>query len=205
MTRTISDAEASELDIQVWVDTSGSMGAAAATSAASRHTVAQDFAVGLANWAATVDDDGIGLGFFGGQTVEFVDGVTADKIPSLFGTHPPRGGTPMVAALTKAVEVAKASKKKTVIFFVTDGEPSDGGRDDLARVIVEMTKAVTDERINVQFCQVGDAPEATAVLEFLDDGLVEKRGAAYDAVDTKGEKTLIAPNYGELLYAALHD
>ena len=200
----ITAAEISELDIQLWVDTSGSMARNASVGTSTRHHVAQELALGLATFFAKHDDDGIGLGFFGGQKVDFEDNVTGDKIVTLFEGHQPAGSTPMVKALTRAIEVAEKSGKKSVILFVCDGEPSDGDLKDLAGVIAGMTDRVPEERINISFLQVGDDPDSTKLLQFLDDELVAN-GAKYDAVDTKPELEWAGMTPEAIVEAAMND
>lgn len=198
--QTISDAELSEYDIQLWIDNSGSMGGKSAVSDRSRHAAAQEFAAGFATFAATVDTDGITVGFFG-ATVHSVDNVTPDKVPTLFASNSPRGSTPLLAALKASIAKAQSGAKKSLIVVCTDGVP-DEPQDLIAATIIDMTKSARDEGINILFVQFGDDPGATKFLAALDDNLTT---AAYDAVDTKNERDIGALTTGQLMWAALND
>ena len=178
-------SQLSEFDYVIAVDTSGSMGEPVKRGATkTRWEAMQETALTVAREVEAFDDDGLGMVFFGGSTVEAHDGVTADKLRELFATKSPRGGTPTTEALQAALKLAGKSDKKDFIIVLTDGEPND--RESAIKVICDQAKGqAKDEDLTILFVQVGDDASATRFLEMLDDGLQDRYNLPHDIVDVK--------------------
>ena len=163
----------------ILIDTSGSMGSNDAGKVGTRLQRAKESVIGLVGELSQVDEDGIDVIFFGGETVTHVPNVksTAD-VDAAFNRRA-SGGTPTADALTKAFEVAGRSDKPDFIVVITDGEPNN--RQAVKNVIIEQANSQdTDEELTILFIQIGDDPSAASFLADLDDGLHAK----FDIVDT---------------------
>lgn len=178
-------SQLSEFDYVIVVDTSGSMGEPNKRgSAKSRWEAMQETATTIAREVEAFDDNGLGMVFFGGPTIESHDGVTSQKLRELFASKSPRGTTPLTEALQAALKLAGKSDKKDFIIVLTDGEPND--RESAVKVICDQAKAqANDEDLTILFVQVGDDAAATKFLEYLADGLQEKFKLPHDIVDVK--------------------
>ena len=167
-------------DFQILIDTSGSMGSNDAGKVGTRLQRAKESVIGLVGELSQVDEDGIDVIFFGGETVTHLPNVksTAD-VDAAFNRRA-SGGTPTADALAKAFEVAGKSDKPDFIVVITDGEPNN--RQAVKDVIVKQANSQdTDEELTILFIQIGDDPSAASFLADLDDGL---HGAKFDIVDT---------------------
>ena len=163
----------------ILIDTSGSMGSNDAGKVGTRLQRTKESVIGLVGELSQVDEDGIDVIFFGGETVTHVPNVksTAD-VDAAFNRRA-SGGTPTADALTKAFEVAGRSDKPDFIVVITDGEPNN--RQAVKNVIIEQANSQdTDEELTILFIQIGDDPSAASFLADLDDGL----HAEFDIVDT---------------------
>lgn len=179
-TLTALNAEnATEFDFIIGLDASGSMGSASTRfPGKTRWQEAQETIFGIASALGQYDTDGIDVVVFGGS-VEVYEGVTADKVSSLFANRSPRGSTPLAEALSKIVAKQTASQKNTVAIVFTDGEPDD--RSAVENVIVNAANALEkDENLTFLFVQIGNDAGAAKFLDHLDDGL---SAAKFDIVD----------------------
>ena len=167
-------------DFQILIDTSGSMGSNDAGKVGTRLQRAKESVIGLVGELSQVDEDGIDVIFFGGETVTHLPNVksTAD-VDAAFNRRA-SGGTPTADALAKAFALAGKSDKPDFIVVITDGEPNN--RQAVKDVIVKQANSQdTDEELTILFIQIGDDPSAASFLDDLDDGL---HGAKFDIVDT---------------------
>ena len=167
-------------DFQILIDTSGSMGANDAGKVGTRLQRAKESVIGLVGELSQVDEDGIDVIFFGGETVTHVLNVksTAD-VDAAFNRRA-SGGTPTADALAKAFEVAGKSDKPDFIVVITDGEPNN--RQAVKDVIIKQADdcQAADAGLTVLFIQIGDDASAASFLAELDNGL----NAKFDIVDT---------------------
>lgn len=178
-------------DFQILIETSGSMGSDDAGKVGTRLQRAKESVIGLVGELPQIDEDGIDVIFFGGETVTHVPNVksTADVdaafnrrasggTPTAFDRRT-SGGTPTAEALAKAFEIAGKSDKPDAIIVITDGEPNN--RQAVKDVIVKQANSQdTDEELTILFIQIGDDPSAASFLADLDDGLHAK----FNIVDT---------------------
>jgi Mg-chelatase subunit ChlD len=173
---------ATEYDFIIALDASGSMGNPSTRfSGKTRWQEGQELIIGLAGVLAGFDADGIDVITFG-QSVQVFESTTADKVSEVLSTVSPYGGTPTDKALAAIVAKQKASGKNTVAIIFTDGEPNDKAA--VEKVIVDAANSIEkDEALTFLFVQIGNAPDATAFLQHLDDEL-QSKGAAFDIVDT---------------------
>lgn len=173
---------ASEFDFMVLLDASGSMGMASKRfPGKNRWEEAQESIFGIAAALGKLDDDGIDIVVFGGD-VKVHEGVTADQVQAIFASRDPSGGTPTTEALQVVIDKQRRTGKNTVAFVFTDGEPND--KPSTTKAIVDAANALDrDESLTFCFVQIGDAADATAFLQHLDDDL-QPAGAKFDIVDT---------------------
>jgi Mg-chelatase subunit ChlD len=178
----LTAATASEYDFIILLDASGSMSNPSTRfSGKTRWQEGQELILGLAGVLGQYDADGIDVITFG-QKVEMFEGVTSDKVAEVFATVSPYGGTPTAEALSRVVAKQHASGKNTVAVILTDGEPNDKAA--VEKVIIDAANGIEkDEALTFLFVQIGNAPDATAFLQHLDDEL-EGKGAKFDIVDT---------------------
>ena len=187
-------------DFQILIDTSGSMGSNDAGKVGTRLQRAKESVIGLVGELSQVDEDGIDVIFFGGETVTHVPNVksTAD-VDAAFNRRAP-GGTPTADALAKAFEVAGKSDKPDFLVVFTDGEPNN--REAVKTVIRnQANKQANDADLSILFIQVGDDASAGDFLKDLDDNL----NAKLDIVDVKTQAEADAfPTLGALIDAAIN-
>lgn len=145
----------------------------------------------VADEVGQVDDDGLTVYVYN-NSMERVDGVTADVVSDFFRKRSPNGGTILAPALRDINQRFLPANKKTGLFsgggyvkvtpvkpvcviLFGDGAPSD--KQAVADAIIDSTKRTTRGNIGYLFVQVGYDDEATDFLKWLDTGL---RGAEYD-------------------------
>jgi len=152
----------------------------------------------IALMAAKYDIDGVDIHFVNDKN-EGIGLKTAESVIALFNSIEPAGQDSEIAGRLEdfllpylkraeiyrdAVEAETAGplpKVKPINFIVlTDGVPSD----DPESVIVSAARRLDARnfplsQVGIQFVQLGDDPEATEVLQYLDDGL----GKAYGIRD----------------------
>lgn len=159
----------SKLDYIVLIDHSGSMEEPSnRLKGSTRYQELQETATSIARKAQKFDDDGICVIPFNNSFSVF-NGVTADKVKDVFKEKQPGGGTMLGPALAKAVELAKASAKETVVIVFTDGAAGDP--DAVVSVLSEAGTSLGRPKIGFVFVQVGDDPNAAKFLDKLDNDL----------------------------------
>lgn len=174
-------AKLSEYDFAVIIDKTGSMGEPFKVgSSVSRWTAVQESVTTLARTLCALDDDGIGITFFGGTDAPVTqDNCTLDKLKAVFGTQKPGGGTFLAPAISATLAMMAKSGKKKFIVIATDGDAND--RPEVEKVITAQANSQNaDEDCTFMFIQVGDDAGATAFLKHLDDELIGK--AKFDIV-----------------------
>lgn len=186
-------------DFIVLIDFSGSMASTDAGKKGTRIERVKESVVGLVGELSAVDEDGIDLITFGGETITHIAGVKNTEILNTVFARRVSGGTPTAEALTKAFEVAGKSDKPDFIVVFTDGEPNN--RQAVKDLLIKQANSQdTDEELTVLFIQVGDDASAGAFLAELDDGLHTK----WDIVDTKTQAEADAfPTLAALIEAAI--
>ena len=166
-------------DFQILIDTSGSMGSNDPGKIGTRFDRARESVIGLVGELSQVDEDGLDIIFFGGETVTHVPGVKSTVDVETAFNRRASGGTPTAEALALAFEVAGKSDKPDFVIVITDGEPNH--RQAVKDVIVKQANSqATDADLTVLFIQIGDDALAASFLAELDDGL----NAKFDIVDT---------------------
>lgn len=169
---------ASEYDFVIGLDASGSMASPSTRYLGkTRWQEAQETIFGLASVLGQYDTDGIDLVVFGGA-VEVYEGVTADKVSSIFAARSPRGSTPLAEAIDK-IDALNSDGKKAVAIIFTDGEPDDRQAAENA-IVRAANKLERDEDFTILFVQIGNDAAASRFLAHLDDNLTAK----FDIVDT---------------------
>lgn len=167
-------------DFQILIDTSGSMGSIDPGKIGTRLQRAKESVIGLVGELSQVDEDGLDIIFFGGETVTHVSGVKSTVGVETAFNRRASGGTPTAEALAKAFEVAGKSDKPDFVIVITDGEPNN--RQAVKDVLIKQANSQTnDADLTVLFIQIGDDASAASFLAELDDGL---HGAKFDIVDT---------------------
>lgn len=204
----ITKEAASELDYVIAIDCSGSMTQPDPDRPGkSLFQHAEEWTQGMAAFADEVDDDGITVMTFGGQTVNVTDNVKADAVRKVFADTSPFGGTPTHEVVERIVSMKKSNKltKNVVAFIITDGRPSNP--EAVAKAIAAWTKDAnaTEHGISFSFIQIGNDPGARAFLQMLDDDLESKYGAKFDCVDTRTLSEADGMTPGQLVWGAMND
>ena len=199
--QTISVNQAKEYDHIILIDQSGSMGEPSVKmKGKSRWQEAQEFTMGYARFAESVDEDGITVITFNSYSTIY-DGVKADKVQEIFTTLRPSGSTNLAGALEDAFRKKFAAGKKAIIMVLTDGEPNSP--EAVKEVIVKAANKLEREGdIGIQFIQIGDDSTATRFLNDLDDNL---KGAKFDIVNSLTREEAEAYTIEQLLWLAVND
>lgn len=197
-------ARLTEYDSILLVDKSGSM-AEPAPGFGTRWGQARELTVGIATFAAQVDEDGITVIPFGGgfnPASDVIDGVKdAAAVSELFSKYSPAGTTPTAEALQAAFDKKFASGKKAIIICVTDGVPNDAQA--VKKVIVDASQKLADASdVRVLFLQVGNDAGAAAFLDDLDNNLT---GAKFDIVNAISFKGADGLTVEQLFERAIED
>ena len=167
-------------DFQILIDTSGSMGSNDPGKIGTRLQRAKESVIGLVGELSQVDEDGLDIIFFGGETVTHCAGVKSTVDVETVFNRRASGSTPTAEALAKAFEVAGKSDKPDFVIVITDGEPNN--RQAVKDVIIKQANSqANDADLTVLFIQIGDDASAASFLAELDEGL---HGAKFDIVDT---------------------
>ena len=166
-------------DYVVLIDASGSM-ANTDGKAATRFERAKESITGLVSELGAVDEDGIDVITFGGESIIHTGGVkTPAEVQSAFNRRV-AGSTPTAEALELAFKIAGKSDKPDFVIVITDGEPNS--RQAVKDVLIKQANSQNaDGDLTVLFIQIGDDASAASFLAELDDGL---HGAKFDIVDT---------------------
>ena len=165
-------------DYVVLIDASGSM-ANTDGKAATRFERAKESVIGLVSELGAVDEDGIDVITFGGESIIHTGGVkTPADVQSAFNRRV-AGSTPTAEALELAFKIAGKSDKPDFVIVITDGEPNN--RQAVKDVLIKQANSQNaDGDLTVLFIQIGDDASAAGFLAELDDGL----NAKFDIVDT---------------------
>ena len=196
----LSEAEMSEFDFYVLVDTSGSMGSESTRKPGSTlleevHELTDDFI----KTAAEVDDDGIYLSFFN-STVTSFDGVTSSNLDEAWNGVTPRGTTNTHLALADALDNAKSSTKRKFFLVITDGAPNDEQK--VKDVLINAINGLDrKEEMTFLFIQAGSDSGAAKFLDHLDDDLA----AQFDCIDCINSKEAEQMTIGQMVGKALVD
>ena len=187
-------------DFIVLVDFSGSMANTDAGKVGTRIERVKESVVGLVGELSAVDEDGIDLITFGGDTVTHTTGVKNTEILNTVFARRVSGSTPTAEALATAFEIAGKSDKPDFLVVFTDGEPNN--REAVKTVIRnQANKQANDADLTILFIQVGDDASAGDFLKDLDDNL----NAKLDIVDVKTQAEADAfPTLGALIDAAIN-
>lgn len=195
-----------EYDMHILCDVTGSMDSpvkASNPTGQTRWHYAQETLRDFTKFACEIDDDGINLGFFGGNKFPLHENVTADKIAGILNGQSVGGGTFLAPALNQMFRKAAGSKKDLVIVFL-DGEVNDAPAVE-AELIAQANRQSSDNDCTVLFVQIGDDSGAKRWLQALDDGLTAK-GAKFDIVDVKTiDEVAQYSSFEELLANAICD
>lgn len=196
------------IDVAVLIDTSGTMGEKDGKSM-TRLELARESCIALARELESHDPDGITVTRFAGK-VRIYDGVTAEKVKTVFTEFRPMGGTNTKEAISQTVDKlwdknhgSGAAGKSICLVIFTDGEPDD--KVGVAQAIVDITKKMSDDsQVGILFVQVGPDASAAAYLEKLNNNLTAA-GAAFDIVAVTKLEDLedLAP--AEILEMAFND
>ena len=165
-------------DYVVLINASGSM-ANTDGMAATRFERAKESITGLVSELGAVDEDGIDVITFGGESIIHTGGVkTPAEVQSAFNRRV-AGSTPTAEALELAFKIAGKSDKPDFVIVITDGEPNS--RQAVKDVLIKQANSQNaDGDLTVLFIQIGDDASAAGFLAELDDGL----NAKFDIVDT---------------------
>jgi uncharacterized protein YegL len=175
-------------DYTLIIDKSGSMVKRDKQDGKKRWDVMQESTLALASKCEEFDPDGITVYTFSTKFRRY-ENVTASKVEQIFEENEPSGRTELAIVLQDAFQGYFQRKDKgetkpngETIVVVTDGRPDDQVA--VAKAIVEATQKMDkDEELAVSFIQIGNDPEASQFLKFLDDEL-KGSGAKFDIVDT---------------------
>ena len=176
----ITMTQITNFDYVFLIDASGSMANVDPGQKVTRFERAKESVIGLVSELGAVDEDGIDVITFGGESIIHTAGVkTPADVQSAFNRRV-AGGTPTAEALAKAFEIAGKSDKPDFVVVITDGEPNN--RQAVKDVIIKQANSQNaDGDLTVLFIQIGDDAAAGQFLTQLDDDLV---GAKFDIVDT---------------------
>jgi hypothetical protein len=179
-------AKLSEYDIHVLCDNTGSMNDPNKESdpnGPTRWQAIQETLKDFCRFACEIDDDGINMGFFGGNRFNYYANVTVDQVSGILAQQQISGGTYMARPLAQMLAKAKGGKKDLVVVFL-DGVLDDP--EETRQVILNQANSQTaDNECTILMIQAGDNSGATRELQGYDNDLVKKYGAKFDIVDTK--------------------
>lgn len=187
MAETNGTINLNDLDVELIVDKSGSMGSNKDTpTGQTRFEYAQETAVALAAQTAPFDPDGITVSVFAGKWRTY-ENTTPETVARIFQENVPMGSTNTEGVLRARLDAYFARKaagtaRSTVFLVLTDGIPDSEPA--LVNLIIEASRKLDrDEEVAIQFIQIGRDAAATAFLQRLDDQLVSQ-GAKFDIVDS---------------------
>lgn len=167
------------------IDDSGSM-------AGSRWREAADALATVTPVCTSHDADGIDLYFFNHPTA-YNEVRDAASVREIFESVRPGGGTPtgqrLRALLTpylRRYETDPDATKPINVICITDGDASDDVESPLVEAACKLDRLDAPSwQVGVQFFQIGNDPEATELLKYLDDELATSTGgSSRDMVDT---------------------
>lgn len=208
----MTDAQQYELnegDNIIWgYDKSGSMQTNDVETAGgkiSRDAYAKQAVVGFVREGGKYDTDGATVIAFG-EDVVVIDKISAEEAANRIGAIKAVDGfTRTDLVIKKAYELHKAGGyKQSVLFLITDGEPTGVSQEEVKNVIRGIAKEVSETGdefgFAISFLTVGKRSEGLkAFLTDLDDNL----NAAIDIVDVKELSEI--KSLGQAFAGALHD
>lgn len=146
-------------DFQILIDTSGSMGSNDPGKIGTRLHRAKESVIGLVGELSQVDEDGLDIIFFGGETVTHFPGVKSTVDVETAFNRRASGGTPTTKALAKAFEVVGKSDKPDFIIVITDGEPNNHQAVKVG-IVKQANSQANDADLTILFIQIGDDASA---------------------------------------------
>ncbi|MGD1851163.1 MAG: hypothetical protein ACFCBU_11340 [Cyanophyceae cyanobacterium] len=157
----------------------------------SRWTTVLKAASRLAAGVEDLDPDGLDVYTFATR-VKKLGNATAQGISDLFAKQAPFGSTDLAGLLNLVLRPWRPESPATLL-IITDGKPDDEEAA-IRELIIATQKMSAGNQLAVSFVQIGDDPEATKFLHFLEDELV-RLGAKFDVidivtVDSFGDRTL---------------
>lgn len=190
-------------DYVVVVDQSGSMTTADCSGSKTRWAYCQESVQALVANIQKFDPDGVDCYFFNKKFTRF-EGVTADKVHSVFEQNSPNSSTYFAPVLTDIFSRHfDRAKRPTTVLFITDGEamdPVETGKE----IIKAAGQIESDNELAVSFIQVGKDRGARDFLKKLDDDL-KAAGAKFDIVDAVTMDDIEDKPLEEILFNAITD
>lgn len=170
---TVDDAVLATLDFGIGVDHSASTDKPShRLPGKTRYQEMQEDAGRIIRAMSKFDSDGLTLVMFSRQA-RTIDGVTPDRIESVFREHQPGGSTNLSACIRALTAKAAASAKDFVGVIWTDGEADD--EDDVVKSLREAAQVTKGRpKFGLVIVQTGNDPAAAAFLRKLDDQLASK-------------------------------
>ncbi len=186
-----------KLDFIIAVDHSGSMSKPSnRMTGKTRFQEVEEEVGNIARQAEKYDDDGLTVIAFAGSAKVY-DGVTSDKVETVFKEFQPNGSTNLAAAISEASKKARSSSKEVVVIIFTDGEPDS--YPDVEREINAAGKEFGRPRIGFFFSQVGSEAGATKFLSRIDNDL------KVDVCSTRSEELTESLSLAQIAWAARND
>ncbi|MGF1479355.1 MAG: VWA domain-containing protein [Cyanophyceae cyanobacterium] len=149
----------------------------------------KEITIAIADAVSQLDPDGINLITFGSKVTDHGN-VTPANVSEVVTNIKAWGTTNMDGAIKTALANFMPEVPRTVI-VITDGQPDN--KKAVAEVIIEASRKIKkDEDLAIGFFQIGDDPNATSFLQFLDDEL-QGLGAQFDIVDTTPATSIGSP------------
>jgi hypothetical protein len=154
-----------------------------------------------------IDSDGYTLVVFNDK-VSITDNVSDPSIlePIFKSGYPPGGGTDLAYCLTKVQELRAHPDKKgkpSMLWIYTDGAPTNApaALSQMAKMTQTMQKK---SDLAFLIIQVGNDGEAASFLKTIDDELVEKYKAKFDAGCCIASGGTIDSSFQQLAYMAFN-
>lgn len=156
----------SRCEIVLLCDDSGSMSSAIAAEGvgpnapktSTRWMELKKLAASIIEIVTCVNPNGLDIYFFNRPNLKNVNSM--EGLQATFATGP-NGGTPLIGTLSKIYNDKSGIEKDLLIVVITDGEPSDGSREDLYRVLVNKPS-----NVHVSFAECTDQARN---MDYLDE------------------------------------
>lgn len=191
-------------DYTLIIDRSGSMVTADMPGGKTRWDTMKESTYAVAAHVFQLDTDGLDIRLFSGFH-RYYRNVTPEKVKEIFMENSPMGNTDLAgvlkAALDNFFEQRAAGQLKSggeTMIVITDGQPDD--EKEVKEVLTAAVKRLRpDDKLAIQFLQVGKDEGATRFLKFLDDELTKERGVWKDVVSTVSLETIERIGLNEVL------